>query len=51
MAIFGQSGLQVLHTRQERDDLLAEALILGFEVGNPLVQSHASNLHLYRTSA
>jgi hypothetical protein len=37
VAIRGQPGFQLLHTRQQRDVLLAQALILGFEVGNPLV--------------
>ena len=51
VAIFGQPRFQVLHTHQQRQVLLVQALNLGFELGNPLVGPHGSMLHLHRKSA
>jgi hypothetical protein len=45
VAILGEADFQVLHTCQHRKALLAQALILGFELGNPLVGRHVSMLH------
>ena len=45
VAILGEACLQVLHTCQQRKVLLAQVLILGFELGNPVVGRHVSMLH------
>jgi hypothetical protein len=42
VAILGQPGVQVLHTRLQRQVLFAQALILGFELGNPNVGRNVS---------
>jgi hypothetical protein len=36
---------------QERRVLFAQALILGFELGHPVVGGHVPMLHLHRKSA
>ncbi len=51
VAILSEPGFQVLHTRQQRDVLLAQALIFGLKLGNSLVGRHAPILHPYRKSA
>ena len=45
VAILGEARLQILHTYPQRKVLLAQALILGFELGNPGIGRHVSMLH------
>jgi hypothetical protein len=51
VAILGQPGFQILHTGLQRQVLFAQALILGFELGNSVVGRHVSMLNLHPLSA
>jgi hypothetical protein len=51
VAVFGQPGFQLLHTHEQRGDLLALALVLGFQFGDAVLRRHASMLLPQRKSA
>jgi hypothetical protein len=51
MAVLGQPRFQLLHTLQQRRNLLPLARILGFEAGDLFLWRHAPRLYPQRNSA
>jgi hypothetical protein len=45
VAVLGQLRLQLSHARQQRGDLLALALMRGFQFGDAVLGRHAFMLH------